>query len=178
MMKQLRYMVVVGAILIMAGCTDMGRQGYQDIDAYMSEMKARPTGNIEPLPQFRPYEAFTYQASAMRSPFKQPVKIALTNEQISSNIKPDPYRVKQYLEQFEMDSFRLVGSISNDEGFWGLVRGNDGVHRVQVGDYLGRNHGRITYIDDQELRLTEIVPAGPKYWIERPRVLRINFNSQ
>ena len=177
-MKQLRLMVVVGTMLIMAGCSDTGRQGYQDIDAYMSEMKARPTGNIEPLPQFRPYEAFTYQASAMRSPFKQPVKIALTNEQISSNIKPNPYRVKQYLEQFEMDSFRLVGSISNDEGFWGLVRGNDGVHRVQVGDYLGRNHGRITYIDDQELRLTEIVPAGPKYWIERPRVLRINFNSQ
>ncbi|WP_020580658.1 pilus assembly protein PilP [Endozoicomonas elysicola] len=178
MMQQLRLIIVVGTMLVLAGCSDGGRQGYKDIDAYMAEMKARPTGNIEPLPQFRAYEAFTYQASAMRSPFRQPVRIALTTEQINSNIKPDQYRVKQYLEQFEMDSFRLVGSISNDEGFWGLVRGSDGVHRVQVGDYLGRNHGRITYIDDQELRVTEIVPAGPKYWIERPRVLRVNFSNQ
>lgn len=177
MMKQLRRIVIVGAILVLAGCSDGGRQGYKDIDAYMAEMSARPMGNIEPLPQFRAYEGFTYRASAMRSPFKQPVKIALTTEQINSNIKPDAYRVKQYLEQFEMDAFRLVGSISNDEGFWGLVLGTDGVHRVQIGDYLGRNHGRITYIDDQELRVTEIVPAGPKYWIERPRILRLNFNS-
>lgn len=178
MMKLLQLGIVAGAALILAGCSDGGSRGYQDIDNYMAEMKARPTGNIEPLPKFRPYEAFTYQASAMRSPFKQPVKIELTTEQLNSNIQPDPDRVKQYLEQFEMDSFRLVGSISNDEGFWGLVRGADGVHRVRVGDYLGRNHGRITYIDDQELRVTEVVPAGPRYWIERPRVLRVNLNSQ
>ena len=59
-------------------------------------------------------------------------------------------------------------------GFWGLLHGKEGVHRVKVGDYLGRNHGRITYIDDKELRVTEIVPAGPKYWVERPRVFRVN----
>ncbi|WP_257295728.1 pilus assembly protein PilP [Endozoicomonas sp. YOMI1] len=178
MMKLLQLVIIVGAALILSGCLDGGRQGYQDIDGYMAEMRTRPTGNIEPLPKFRPYEAFTYQASAKRSPFKQPVKIELTTEQLNSNIKPDPHRVKQYLEQFELDSFHLVGSISNDEGFWGLVRGSDGVHRVRVGDYLGRNHGRITYLDDQELRVTEIVPAGPSYWIERPRVLRVNFDNQ
>lgn len=177
MMKLLQLVIVAGATLILAGCLD-SRGGYQDIDFFMAEMKTRPTGNIEPLPQFRPYEAFTYQASAMRSPFKQPVRIELTTEQINNNIKPDPSRVKQYLEQFELDSFRLVGSISNDEGFWGLVQRADGVHRVQVGDYLGRNHGRITFINNQELRLNEIVPAGPKYWIERPRVLRVDFNGQ
>ncbi|WP_257263500.1 pilus assembly protein PilP [Endozoicomonas sp. ONNA2] len=178
MMKLLQLGIAASAALILAGCSDGGRQGYQDIDDFMAEMRARPTGNIEPLPSFRPYEAFTYQASAMRSPFKQPVRIELTPEQLNSNLKPDASRVKQYLEQFELDSFRLVGSISNDEGFWGLVQGADGVHRVRVGDYLGRDHGRITYLDDQELRLTEIVPAGPSYWIERPRVLRVNFNSQ
>nr|MDT0251458.1 pilus assembly protein PilP [Endozoicomonas sp.] len=106
--------IVVGSLLALAGCSDGGRQGYNDIDAYMAETSARPRGNIEPLPQFRAYEAFTYQASLMRSPFKQPVKIALTTEQINRNVKPDSHRVKQYLEQFEMDSFRLVGSISND----------------------------------------------------------------
>lgn len=172
-MKLLRPLVVAGAMMVLAGCSDNSRQGYSDIDAYMAELKAKPTGSIEPLPRFSPYEAFAYQASALRSPFEHPVTVTLTPEQISSNVKPDPHRVKQYLEQFELDSFHFVGSISNDEGFWGLISGADGVHRVQVGDYLGRNHGRITYIDNKELRVTEIVPAGPKYWIERPRVLGI-----
>ena len=176
MMKHLRFIVAGGVLLVMAGCSDGPRQGYQDIDAYMTEMKARPTGSIEPLPQFQAYEAFTYQASMMRSPFKQPVKIELTDEQKNSDVKPDEYRTKQYLEQFELDDFRLVGSISNDEGFWGLVRGKESIHRVQVGDYMGLNHGRITYIDDQELRLMEIIPAGTKYWVERPRVLRLNMD--
>ena len=176
-MKFIRYTLLMLSGFVLTGCLE-GQQGYRDLDAYMAEVKARPVGNIEPLPQFRPYEAFTYQASAMRSPFKQPVKVALNSDQLNSNIKPDANRVKQYLEKFEMDSFRLVGSISNDEGFWGLVRGSDGVHRVKVGDYIGRNHGRITYIDDQELRVTEIVPAGPKYWIERPRVLQLDIGGQ
>ena len=176
-MKVLRLMLLGCSAVVLSGCFD-GRQGYQDIDAYMAEMKARPVGNIEPLPQFRPYEAFTYQASALRSPFDQPVKVALSLQQMNSNIRPNPNRVKQYLERFEMDSFRLVGSISNDDGLWGLVRGTDGVHRVKVGDYIGRSHGRITYIDEQELRVVEIVPAGPKYWIERPRILQLDTGSQ
>ena len=171
-MKSLPIWIMATTLVGLTGCSG-GYQGYQDIDAFMARMNKQPNGNIEPLPQFRPYEAFTYQAAALRSPFKQPVKIALTTEQIKRNIKPDTNRVKQYLEQFDMDTFRLVGSISNDEGFWGLVLGSDGVHRVRVGDYLGRDHGRITFIDDQQLQLVEIVPAGPKYWVERPRVLHI-----
>ena len=165
-------LVIAGLSLILAGCFG-GQQGYQDLDAYMAEMRARPTGRIEPLPEFRPYEAFTYSASNRRSPFEPPLKLALTTETRNNNIRPDQGRAKQYLEQFEVDSFSMVGSISNDEGLWGLIRGEDGVHRVRVGDYLGKNHGRITYIDDEELRLIEIIPAGPAYWVERPRVLRI-----
>lgn len=168
-----RGIIVISASLVLGGC--FGGQGsYKDLDAFMAEMQARPAGKIEPLPEFRPYEIFNYSASALRSPFKQPVKIALANEAKQSNIRPDTSRAKQFLENFEVDSFSMVGSISNDDGLWGLIRGEDGVHRVQVGDYLGRNHGRITFIGDEELRLVEIIPAGPTYWVERPRVLRIN----
>ena len=167
-----RGIIVITASIILVGC--FGGQGsYQDLDAYMAEMRARPTGKIEPLPEFTPYEIFNYSASGLRSPFEPPVKLALSNEAKNSNIRPDANRQKQFLENFEVDSFTMVGSISNDDGLWGLIRGDDGVHRVKVGDYLGKNHGRIIHIGDDELRLVEIIPAGPKYWVERPRVLRI-----
>lgn len=171
-MKPLRLLITATALASLAGCS-MEQYGYRDIDTFMRQMDNQPSGNIDSLPQFRAYEAFAYQAKALRSPFKQPVRISLTTEQIKRNVKPDTNRVKQYLEQFDVDTFRMVGSISNEDGFWGLVHGSGGVYRVQVGDYLGRDHGRITFIDDQQLQLVEIVPAGPKYWIERPRVLNI-----
>lgn len=167
-----RGVIIVTSVLALGGCFG-GQEGYSDLDQYMTEVRARPTGNIEALPEFRPYEAFNYSASGLRSPFDPPLKLALTSEVKNNNIRPDMERPKQYLEKFEVDTFSMVGFISNDDGLWGLVRGEDGVYRVKVGDYLGKNHGRITYIDDEELRLVEIIPAGLSYWVERPRVLRI-----
>lgn len=168
-----RSFIIFGTTMALVGCFG-AQEGYRDLDSYMAEVQARPTGKIEALPAFRPYEVFTYSASGLRSPFEPPLKLALTSEVKNNNIRPDMGRPKQYLEKFEVDTFSMVGSISNDDGLWGLVRGEDGIHRVKVGDYLGKNHGRITYIDDEELRLVEVIPAGPSYWVERPRMLRLN----
>ncbi|MGI9277525.1 MAG: pilus assembly protein PilP [Endozoicomonas sp.] len=162
-------------VLILTGCS--GQSGFEDLDEYMGDIRSRPKGKIEPLPRFRPYEAFAYKASGLRSPFDPPVKVTADSQKINSNVKPDANRVKQYLEQFDIDTFSLTGSISNDQGLWALVRASDGIHRVKVGDYLGKNHGRVTYIDDAELRIIEIVPAGVKVWVERPRVLRLNSDT-
>ena len=43
-----------------------------DLENQVSDIMARPGGRIEPLPEIKPYEAYTYQSSnlAARSPFK------------------------------------------------------------------------------------------------------------
>ncbi|AMO57875.1 pilus assembly protein PilP [Endozoicomonas montiporae] len=168
-MKGWQWSVLVAAMLSVLGCG--GQTGKSDLDQYMKEMRARPTGKIEPLPEFKPYEAFAYRAAGMRSPFELPVVLKANLQQLNKNVKPDLNRDKDYLEQFDIESISLVGSISNEDGLWGLVRSSEGVHRVKVGDYMGRNHGRIDYIDERELRVLEIVPAGEDFWIERPRSL-------
>ncbi|OED43238.1 pilus assembly protein PilP [Endozoicomonas sp. (ex Bugula neritina AB1)] len=159
--------------LYLTGCG--GQSGISDLDQYMNEVKSKPSGNIKPLPTFNPYEAFTYSASAIRSPFEPPVALSVNQREINSNVKPDTAREKELLEEFDIESISLVGSISNDEGFWGLVRSSQGVHRVKVGDYMGRDHGRIDYIQDGELRLIEIIPAGADLWVERPRSLVLEY---
>jgi type IV pilus assembly protein PilP len=47
------------------------------------------------------------------------------------------------------------------------------VHRVSVGNYLGRNHGRIESITDTQVSLIEIVPSGNGGWVERPQTLTL-----
>ena len=49
---------VVSAGVVLTGCSsDM-----DDLDSYINEVKARPGGRIEPLPEIKPYEVFTYVA--------------------------------------------------------------------------------------------------------------------
>ena len=168
-------MLVVGFSLL-AGC---GADGdFSDLRAYMDEVRARPKGSIEPLPTFQPYESFTYRASSLRSPFQSPVKIdVVTRQKGSAEIKPDETRVKQFLEGFNIETFEMVGTLRNERELYALVNGAGGVHRVKVGDYLGRNHGKILAIDESKIDVMEIVPDGEGGWLERPRSLSLKERS-
>ncbi|RRW47926.1 type 4a pilus biogenesis lipoprotein PilP [Pseudomonas luteola] len=160
----------------LSGCG--GGDDVSDLQSYMDEVRARPKGSIEPLPQFQPYEPFAYGAADMRSPFQPPIKIDLTAKQRGSkNIKPDEARPKQFLEGFNIETFQMVGTLSNASGRFALIKGAGGVHRVKVGDYLGRNDGRIVSITESQIDVIEIVPDGEGGWLERPRTLSLIESS-
>lgn len=167
-----RLLLLPAAALLLSGC--LGESDFSDLQGYMDEVRARPQGAIEPLPKFQPYEAFTYSAAALRSPFQPPVKVDIARQQKGSkDVKPDETRVKQFLEGFNIETFEMVGTLARDAGAYGLVRGAGGVHRVKVGDYLGRNHGRIVTVDEAKIDVIEIVPDGEGGWLERPRSLTL-----
>ncbi len=164
-----KYLIALSFSALLLGGCQSGNQ-FADLQEFMDQTRAKPRGQIQPLPKFVAYEAFTYSAAGLRSPFLPPVAVSIDDEfSTETSVRPDANRVKQFLEGFDVASFRMVGSMSNEQGMWALLRGADGVHRVKVGDYLGTNHGRITDIDDQEIRIIEIVPSGKDVWVERPR---------
>lgn len=163
---------ILGSALFLGGC-DV-KSDYQDLSQYMDEIRAKPKGTIQPLPQFVPYEAFTYSASGLRSPFERPMKVVVKREKTAdSDVKPDLDRVKQFLENFSFDSFDMVGTISDEQGFYALVSADGSVYKVSVGDYMGRNHGRIVGITGTEVQIIEIVRSGEDGWVERPRTLSL-----
>ncbi|TLX64165.1 pilus assembly protein PilP [Stutzerimonas nosocomialis] len=175
-MNSVRLISLSLSFAVLAGCG--GGSNFADLQAYMDEVRAKPKGSIEPLPAFQPYEAFTYSASALRSPFQPPVKIDLARQQKGTkDIRPDDTRIKQFLEGFNIENFTMVGSLSNDGGMYALVQGAGGVHRVRVGDYLGRNHGRVVSINEAAVDVLEIVPDGDGGWLERPRSLTLKERS-
>ena len=62
----------------------------------------------------------------------------------------------------------MVGTFAKGDDFWGLVRDPDGVvHRVAVNNYMGKNHGRVTYVQDAELGLSELITDGMGGWLVR-----------
>lgn len=175
-MSPIRCLSMFAMLLCLVGC---GRgDDVSDLDAYMNEVRLRPPGKIEPAPTFQSYPTFTYSAANLRSPFSRQVRIDLAGQKHGSrNVKPDPARVKQYLEGFNIEQFEMVGTISNAGGSFALLRGAGGVHRLKVGDYLGRNDGRIVAISGSQVDVVEIVPDGEGAWLERPRTIPLKEHS-
>lgn len=170
-MSRFRYVLLTAAAVALAGC-DAG--GHADLRAYMDEVRAQPRGRIEPMPKEVVYEPFTYTATGLRSPFQPPLKLELAQRQQGrADLQPDETRVRQFLEGFNIETFVMVGTLSNADSYYGLIRGGDGVHRVRVGEYLGRNHGRIAEIRADAIEVVEIVPDGEGGWLERPRTLML-----
>ncbi len=157
--------------------TACGGADFSDLDAFMAEKRARPGGIIAPIPTFKAYEAFGYSATTLRSPFERPIEVRdIAQLQAVSAIKPDENRAKEFLEQFTFDSLRMVGTIDRAENSWVLVRDPEGgVHRVTVGNYLGRHHGKITETTETYVAVIEIVSDGSEDgWVERPRTIKLS----
>ena len=167
--------------LIMSGCvsTDIS-----DLDQYVQETLARPGGRIEPLPEIKPYEAYAYQSAGenARDPFvlfyapsedtalKDDDDRGLTKE-MENEIK---HRNKEELEQYELDSLRMVGTMDNDDNQWGIIQDPEGaVHRIKVGNYLGRNTGKILNVFEDRIELREIVRNSQGRWEERQAAIAL-----
>lgn len=170
LIRKLAYVVL--PVLLMVGC---GSSSHDDLQAFIDENKRRPPGTIPEAPKFEPYKPYIYDAMRLRSPFDPPAAVVNTPILASSNVKPDLDRQKQPLESFDFASLSMVGTVKKSGVLWGLIRGPEGsIERVRVGNYLGKNHGRITRLTEQKLDVVEIVPNGLKGWLERPNVMSLN----
>jgi type IV pilus assembly protein PilP len=149
-----------------------------DLVAYVEEVKSQQVSKIDPLPEFRPYESFTYAANDLRDPFTEPsfsTQQATTITVSNNGIKPDFERPSEPLEEFPLDSLRMVGTLEQNDASWALINDTDGtIHRVQTGNYAGQNHGKITRVTEFEVELTEIIPDGIGGWMERQATIAIS----
>ena len=147
-----------------------------DLDQYVNEVKSRPGGRIEPLPEVKLYEVFPYVADAegVRSPFVPDTpQVASTGP--GGGVGPDPERSQEFLEGFPLDTLSMVGTLYIGETMYGLVQTSDGlIHRVVPGNYLGQNDGRINVINESEIELVEIISDGIGGYIERDAAISLS----
>lgn len=154
-------LIAMLALVLLSGCS----RGMSDLDAYIAEVKARPGGRIEPLPEIRTYQTFRYDPGDARSPFVPDVPTAGS---VAGGVRPDADRRREYLESFPLDTLRMVGTVSMGGRLYGLVQTSDKlVHRVLAGNYIGQNDGRIVSINSSEIQVLEIIPDGLGGYIER-----------
>jgi type IV pilus assembly protein PilP len=159
---------IVLASIAAAGCSG----GQSDLQKWIAETKKKPGGRIQALPEVKPYESFVYGASSMRSPFQPQGPSAAAG---SASLRPSSRRNREFLEGFSLDTLKMVGTFKVGTHFYGLVQSRDGlVHKVQPGNYLGQNDGKVTDISSSKISLVEIIPDGLGGYIERPASLALS----
>lgn len=155
---------LAGALLF-GGCSG----GLDDLREEIARAKQRPGGRIQPLPEVTPYVSHEYQMADRRSPFLQ----SLAGES-PSGPRPDVQRPREYLEQFPLDTLRMVGTLRIGGATYGLVQTRDMmIHRVLPGNHLGQNDGRVMSIGEARIALVEIVPDGLGGYLERGAALAL-----
>ena len=161
-------LMIVGCVALLSGC---GAASHQDLREWMAEQGKGVKGKLEPLPQMKPYEPFTYNAFDLSDPFK-PRKIEPNKGQ--SKLAPDLNRRKEPLEAFPLESLNMVGSLQQGKTMFALVRTPDrDVYQVRPGNYLGQDFGVVVAVTESEVRLRELVQDSAGDWTERNSTLQL-----
>ena len=171
-MKIILLMVELFVLLFfVSGCSSSSDQ--KDLRDFMAETKRRPQGQIDPLPPFEVYQPFTYSAMTLRSPFERPAAVEKETKG-GRTVEPDLNREKEYLEGFNIASLSMVGTLSKSGKLWALIDDGQGkVTPVTVGNYMGKNFGKIISTDKTQLEVMEIIADGSNGWVERPRIIKL-----
>jgi len=165
--------LATAATLAIAAC---GGEQYGDLKQELALLTKDLRGKVDPLPQVKPYEPVPYKAFDEVDPFK-PSRIDVVASGAAmasaSGIKPDVNRPKEPLEAFPLETLRMVGTLSQDKETFGLIKAGANLFRVKKGNYMGLNFGVITAIDENEIKLKELVQDGGGDWVERVSSLQL-----
>jgi type IV pilus assembly protein PilP len=79
-------------------------------------------------------------------------------------------KTKEALEQYELDSLRIshVGQYGNCGPIAHVFDPNGYVHQVRLGSYIGKQHGKIVKIEEDEIFVIEIHQDNNGEWFEAP----------
>lgn len=161
----MKRLISLAMVLGLTGC-DMGEM--DDLQRFVDETGKDMQGKIEPLPEVKAYEPFTYNAFDLPDPFK-PRKLSTGG---GGGMQPDLNRPKEPLEAFSLETLKMVGQMSKGGVIHAVIKTPDNaIYHVKKGNYAGQNFGLITQITDTEVTLREIVQDSAGDWSERTSTL-------
>jgi len=156
--------VVISLSLLLSGCVS---DDITDLRIYVKKTKASAKGKVKAIPEFKQSEPYAYTGEEVRDPFKPVVDVEVASGAYNGP-RPDDNRLKEPLEDFSLDSLKMVGTLKQKEDDWILIKDPDGLlHRVAIGQYMGKNYGKVTNISEEEVTLLELVPDRRDGWVER-----------
>ena len=176
-MRRAALAIAALATLGLAGCS----AEHDELQQWMEQQRREAKPNVPPLQPPRKFDPQPYTSAQAVEPFSnQKLSVALKAEARGPNslLAAELNRRREPLESYPLDSMIMVGSVDKQGQPYALLRVDNLLYQVKVGDYLGQNYGRITRIAETEITLREIVQDAAGEWIERPATLQLQERAR
>ena len=174
-MKKYNNILVLSLLsLTLVGCN--GKTPITDLKEKVEKRKGSVVGQVEPIPQFKEGDSYYYQNINLRSPFDySAMETNKTDDKIFTDVKPDETRVRESLEDVDIDRIKMVGTMKKGTGELEAIidHGTGDYKIVHVGSYMGKNNGKIVSINLDSIEMVEIIPNGSFRWLERPLTIKL-----
>jgi type IV pilus assembly protein PilP len=170
--RRLGWPLVVVAMGLLGACSS----DEQELQSWLAEQRKAAKPNVSPLSEPKAFDPQPYMGANAVSPFSNQKMVVAGRGEIK---EPNPLltaemnRRREPLEAFPLDSMSMVGTLNRNAKTFALLRVDNLLYQVKVGDYLGQNFGRITRIQDNEVALREVVQDATGEWIERVTTLQL-----
>lgn len=175
---------IVLSLLAITGLSGCGTSSEDELRQWMAEQNAQTRPSVKPISEPKLFKPEQYGLGGVVEPFSsQKLTQALKRDsaQAVSNgalVAPELVRRKEALEAFPLDAVSLVGSLSKEGQPVALVKVDNLLHQVRLGNYLGQNYGRVMKITETEVTLREIVQDAAGEWIERTATLQLQERTK
>ena len=180
----MRFLLLPLAFMLIANLTGCGSSQEDDVRQWMVEERNQTRPKVTPIPAPKQFKPEAYTNAATIEPFSnQKLTQALKRDssQVAANgalVAPELARRKEPLESFPLDAMSMVGSIVKAGQPVALVKVDNLLYQVKLGNYLGEHYGRVIKISETEVSLREVVQDAVGEWIERVATLQLLERSK
>jgi type IV pilus assembly protein PilP len=169
-MSSSKIVAILIASIPLVACVSSDEDNLQQ---WVANERAQARPKVTPISEPKKFEAQTYSVASEVDPFNAvKLTLALKKDSVQTGenaalIAPEQSRRKEPLEAFPLDVMAMVGSLSKSGKPTALIKVDNLLYQVQVGQYLGQNYGRIVKITESGIQLREIVQDTTGDWVER-----------
>jgi type IV pilus assembly protein PilP len=168
----------VALVVALLGACSANQDELRD---WMEQQKREVKPNVSPLDPPKQFDPEPYSSARAVDPFSaQKLSVAIKQEarQPNSLLASELNRRKEPLEAYPLDSMSMVGSVAQGPQPFALLRVDNLLYQVKVGDYLGQNYGRVVRIAETDVTIREIVQDAAGEWIERQANLLLQESAR
>ncbi len=72
----------------------------------------------------------------------------------------------------------MVGTLQRPNMRYALLRADNVIYQIKVGNYIGQNFGIVTRIDENEVAIKEVVQDAAGEWVERATTLQLQESKR
>jgi type IV pilus assembly protein PilP len=161
---------------LLAGCGD---SDVREVRTWMEETRAQARPSVKPLPESKEFVPYAYNQAQAPDPFSAD-KLAGPGAQAQqpNTAQPDLNRPREALENYPLDTMRMVGMMQKGGVSFALVQIERSVYRVRAGQHLGQNFGQVTRVTPAATEIREMVQDAAGDWVERISKLELQQSKE